>query len=59
MVEDAGGEVTESTTGGKTVLQIAEEYAEEAGTTDHIDLIKDLIENENNPEDDDEENDEF
>lgn len=59
LVEDAGGDVTESTTGGKTVLQIAEEYAEEAGTTDHIDLIKDLIEKENNPEDDDEENDEF
>jgi len=59
---DAGGDVTKSTTSGKTVLQIAEEYAQEAGTTDHIDLIKDLIEKENNPEDDDEEdeeNDEF
>lgn len=59
LVEDAGGDVTESTTGGKTVLQIAEEYAEEAGTTDHIDLIKDLIENPEDDDEEDEENDEF
>jgi len=44
-----GGKITDTTIDGRTPLDIAEEYAEEAGTTEHIDLIKSLIEEENNP----------